>query len=80
MATPNQVSRVQPMLRNTLATRADVTPAAVTKFENDDPYRTQLEALIAGRPTCTYEQALETYALTWAIRKAGEDQQKKLRS
>lgn len=54
--------------------------AAVTSFEKDDPYRTQLEALIEGRPTCTYEQALETYDLTWAIRLAGEEQQRRLRA
>ncbi|KAK9893495.1 hypothetical protein P389DRAFT_163812 [Cystobasidium minutum MCA 4210] len=53
---------------------------STTRFENDDPYRSQLEALIAGKPTCTYAQAMETYALTWAIRSAGEEQQKKLRS
>ena len=61
-------------------TIADSFVSGITRFENDDPYKTQLEALIAGKPTCTYEQAMETYALTWAIRLSGEEQQKKLRS
>ncbi|KAK4052940.1 hypothetical protein OIO90_004064 [Microbotryomycetes sp. JL221] len=42
------------------------------EFENDDPFQTQLDRLVAGDPACTYEQALQTYELTWAIRLAGE--------
>ncbi|GAA5890435.1 hypothetical protein JCM6882_002920 [Rhodosporidiobolus microsporus] len=41
-------------------------------FKDDDPFQTQIDALIAGTPNCTFEQALQTYELTWAIREAGE--------
>lgn len=41
-------------------------------FPNDDPFLTQLQALVDGKPKCTYEEALGTYELTWAIRLAGE--------
>ncbi|GAA5988500.1 hypothetical protein JCM10908_003590 [Rhodotorula pacifica] len=44
----------------------------VHAFENDDPFQTQIDALVAGQPKCTYEEALQTYQLTWAIREAGE--------
>ncbi|KAF9069127.1 putative oxidoreductase C terminal-domain-containing protein [Rhodocollybia butyracea] len=44
----------------------------LTIFKDDDPFQTQIDALIAGKPYCSYEDALETYALTWAIRNAGE--------
>ncbi|KAK4048816.1 hypothetical protein OIV83_004582 [Microbotryomycetes sp. JL201] len=43
-------------------------------FEHDDPFQTQLDRLIAGTPTCSYDDALRTYELTWAIREAGERQ------
>ncbi|GAA6010159.1 hypothetical protein JCM10207_005644 [Rhodosporidiobolus poonsookiae] len=42
------------------------------EFENDDPFATQIDALLADKPNCTYEEALQTYELTWAIREAGE--------
>ncbi|BGP20860.1 hypothetical protein JCM10213_008105 [Rhodosporidiobolus nylandii] len=41
-------------------------------FDNDDAFETQVRALVAGKPNCTFEQALQTYELTWAIRQAGE--------
>lgn len=44
----------------------------VHAFANDDPFQTQIDRLLAGTPSCTYEQALQTYELTWAIREAGE--------
>lgn len=55
---------------------ADGTPrlpaVEVHAFEDDDPFQTQIDRLLAGTPSCTYEQALQTYELTWAIREAGE--------
>lgn len=47
-------------------------PPDILTFDNDDPYETQIARLIEGSPTCTYREALDTYALTWAIRLAGE--------
>ncbi|GAA5970335.1 hypothetical protein JCM11641_001669 [Rhodosporidiobolus odoratus] len=44
----------------------------VYTFPQDDAFSTQIDALVAGRPNCTFEQALQTYELTWAIREAGE--------
>ena len=44
----------------------------IISFGNDDPYQTQIDALLQDKPTCTYQAAMETYALTWAIRLAGE--------
>ncbi|GAA6035477.1 hypothetical protein JCM8097_000273 [Rhodosporidiobolus ruineniae] len=41
-------------------------------FTDDDPFQTQIDALVAGKPNCTFEEALQTYELTWAIREAGE--------
>ncbi|KAI5477311.1 hypothetical protein MNV49_006532 [Pseudohyphozyma bogoriensis] len=41
-------------------------------FKNDDPFQTQIDAIVAGKPNCTYDEALQTYELTWAIRNAGE--------
>lgn len=60
-----------------LITLQDGNPTPEVKsFANDDPYITQLEALFDGKPTCTYQQALDTYALTWAIRLAAEAEHK----
>ena len=44
----------------------------VHAFADDDPFQTQIDALVAGQPKCTFEEALQTYQLTWAIREAGE--------
>ncbi|GJN94732.1 hypothetical protein Rhopal_007823-T1 [Rhodotorula paludigena] len=44
----------------------------VHNFAGDDPFQTQIDALVAGSPKCTFEEALATYQLTWAIREAGE--------
>ncbi|GAA5828530.1 hypothetical protein JCM11251_000837 [Rhodosporidiobolus azoricus] len=46
-------------------------------FVDDDPFQTQIDALVAGKPNCTFEQALQTYELTWAIREAGEREREK---
>ncbi|GAA5884797.1 hypothetical protein JCM3774_006768 [Rhodotorula dairenensis] len=49
-----------------------IAPVEIHTFADDDPFQTQLDALVAGQPKCTYEDALQTYQLTWAIRQAGE--------
>jgi hypothetical protein len=41
-------------------------------FQGDDPFQTQIDGLVENKPFCSYEDALATYELTWAIRKAGE--------
>ncbi|KAM0792106.1 hypothetical protein ACM66B_004810 [Microbotryomycetes sp. NB124-2] len=48
------------------------TEVELKVFENDDPFQTQLDRLVTGDPTCSYDDALQTYELTWAIREAGE--------
>ncbi|GAA5851860.1 hypothetical protein JCM8547_000079 [Rhodosporidiobolus lusitaniae] len=48
------------------------TEVDITTFTDDDPFQTQINALVSGAPNCTYEDALRTYELTWAIREAGE--------
>lgn len=47
---------------------------SIKLYGSDDPWRTQIDALVdeGKQPHCTYEDALETYELTWAIRNAGE--------
>ncbi|BGP57104.1 hypothetical protein JCM8202_000546 [Rhodotorula sphaerocarpa] len=42
------------------------------EYPDDDPFQTQIDALVDGTPKCTYADALRTYQLTWAIREAGE--------
>jgi hypothetical protein len=52
----------------------------VYEWDDDDPYFAEIEAFVVdveggkngGRVLCSFEDAVKTYAFTWAIRDASE--------
>lgn len=55
------------------------SPRMESFFEKDDPFMTEIQTVIdasppsgSAQPLSTFDDALQTYELTWAIRRAGE--------